>query len=121
MIRLFVIGFIILLGHCCQALRAAENWPQWRGPLGTGVAVDGNYPLDFSRDEGVAWKVELPGRGSSTPAVWGGQIFVTCGIDRQDGIVCYGLDGVDRWRRTLGPERAGKHPNGTGSNPSPAT
>ncbi|MEX0610621.1 MAG: PQQ-binding-like beta-propeller repeat protein, partial [Pirellulales bacterium] len=68
-----------------------------------------------------AWKMELPGLGTSTPAVWGEQIFVTCGIDGQDGVVCYGMDGRERWRRQLGPETAGKHRNGTGSNPSPTT
>jgi outer membrane protein assembly factor BamB len=63
----------------------------------------------------------LPGRGSSTPAVWGDQIFVTCGIDGQDAVVCYDMEGDELWRQTLGKERAGKHQNGTGSNPSPTT
>jgi outer membrane protein assembly factor BamB len=100
---------------------AADNWPQWRGPLGTGVAADGDYPVKFSPDEGVAWKIELPGKGSSTPAVWGDQIFVTCGIEGKDGIVCYDMAGNELWRQTLGTERRGKHQNGTGSNPSPTT
>jgi outer membrane protein assembly factor BamB len=99
----------------------ADNWPQWRGPLGTGVAADGNYPVEFSGDENVAWKVELPGRGSSTPAVWNDQLFVTCGIDGQDGVICYGLDGKERWRKTFGKEKPGKHANATGSNSSPVT
>jgi outer membrane protein assembly factor BamB len=103
------------------AFGATENWPQWRGPLETSVAVDGEYPVEFSAEEGVAWKLALPGVGCSTPAVWGDSIFVTSGIDGQDGVVCYGMDGSERWRRQLGPERAGKHRNGSGSNPSPVT
>jgi outer membrane protein assembly factor BamB len=101
--------------------RAAENWPQWRGPLANGVAADGGYPVDFASDQGVAWKATLPGVGCSTPAVWDDSIFVTCGIDGQDGVVCYGMDGSERWRRQLGSERSGKHRNGSGSNPSPVT
>lgn len=100
---------------------AAENWPQWRGPDGHGVAAAGNYPMTFSGDEGVAWKVALPGLGCSTPIVWGDSIFVTSGIDGNDGVLCYGFDGRERWRQTFGPERPGKHRNGSGSNPSPVT
>jgi outer membrane protein assembly factor BamB len=118
--RSFVVG-LLLVGLQGALATAAENWPQWRGPLVNGDAGDGDYPVEFSSDEGVAWKVALPGVGCSTPAVWGDSIFVTCGIDGQDGVVCYGLDGSERWRRQLGPERPGKHRNGSGSNPSPVT
>jgi outer membrane protein assembly factor BamB len=113
------IALVVVAGG--QRALAAENWPEWRGPLGTGVAAAGDYPVEFSAEKNVAWKTELPGLGRSTPAVWGDKIFLTCGIDGQDGVVCYGMDGRERWRKTLGPERPGKHPNGTGSNPSPVT
>ena len=111
---------IVLLTMAVTAL-AADNWPQWRGPSGTSVAAEGEYPVEFAADEGHAWKIELPGPGSSTPAVWGDAIFVTCGIEGQDGVVCYGLDGQERWRKTLGAGVGGEHRNGSGSNPSPAT
>jgi outer membrane protein assembly factor BamB len=114
-----VVATLVLL--LSQSASAAENWPQWRGPLGTGVADDGNYPVTFNREEGLTWKVELPGVGSSTPAVWGENIFVTCGIDGQDGLVCYDMGGQEKWRRQFGEERKGKHRNGSGSNPSPTT
>lgn len=100
---------------------AAENWPQWRGPMARGVGESADYPVEFSADKNVAWKVELPGVGCSTPIVWGDSIFVTCSIDGEDGVLSYGLDGTEKWRRQLGAERAGKHPNGSGSNPSPVT
>jgi outer membrane protein assembly factor BamB len=77
--------------------------------------------LAFSADEHVAWKVELPGIGSSTPAVWGDHIFVTCPIGEQDGLVCYSFAGKELWRKELGPQRKGKHRKGSGSNPSPVT
>ena len=117
---------LLCLGAALAALganvaSAAENWPQWRGPLFNGVGGAGNYPVKFSSDEGLAWKIVLPGAGCSTPAVWDDSIFLTCGIDGQDGVVCYAMDGSERWRRELGPERPGKHRNGSGSNPSPVT
>jgi len=101
---------------------AVDNWPQWRGPEGNGVAAEsGEYPTDFSAEEHVDWMVELPGRGSSTPAVWGDRIFVTCPNELQDSVVCYDFSGQELWRKHLGNQRAGKHRNGSGSNPSPVT
>ncbi len=112
----------LILGFAgCLSLSSlsAANWPQWRGPEGTSLALPGTYPTRFSPSENVLWKVKLPGVGSSTPAVWGDRIFVTCGIDGEDGVIAYDWNGNELWRETLGPERAGKHKNGSGSNPSP--
>ena len=57
-----------------------KNWPQWRGPHANGVAPHGNPPLEWAEDKNVKWKVEIPGKGSSTPIVWGNRIFVTTAI-----------------------------------------
>ena len=99
----------------------AQDWPQWRGPNANSVAVAGDYPTEFSKNKNVLWKVELPGKGSSTPAVWGDQIFVTSGDSGKDGLQCYDWDGELVWKQTLNDERSGKHKNGSGSNPSPIT
>lgn len=58
----------------------ARQWPQWRGPLGSGVAPHALPPLEWSETRNVRWKVEIPGRGSSTPVVWGDLVFVTTAI-----------------------------------------
>lgn len=113
-------GFSVLL-LLFQGSLSAANWPQWRGPDGTSLALPGNYPTRFSPSENVLWKVKLPGVGSSTPAVWEKRIFVTCGIDGEDGVIAFDWNGAELWRETLGPERPGKHKNGSGSNPSPIT
>ncbi len=99
----------------------ADNWPQWRGPNAMGVAEEGDYPEEFSADRGLLWKAPLPGPGSSSPVTWDDSIFVTCIADGQDTLCCYDFDGKQRWEKQLGPGREGKHRNGTGSNPSPAT
>lgn len=57
-----------------------ENWPQWRGPLATGVAPHGNPPVEWSETKNVRWKIEIPGRGLSTPIVWGDLVFVQTAI-----------------------------------------
>ena len=55
------------------------NWPQWRGPANTGVAGQA-APTTWSDSSNVAWKVEIPGRGFSTPVAWGDRIFLTTAI-----------------------------------------
>ena len=59
---------------------AERFWPQWRGPLMTGVAPHGNPPVEWSETKNVRWKVEIPGKGSATPVVWGDRIFVQTAV-----------------------------------------
>ena len=55
-------------------------WPQWRGPHATGVAPFGDPPVEWSEDRNVKWKVAIPGKGSSSPIVWGDRVFVTTAV-----------------------------------------
>ena len=59
---------------------AAADWPQFRGPDGTGTAAPAPIPLDWSESKHVAWKVPLPGAGWSQPVVAGGRVFVTAAV-----------------------------------------
>ncbi len=56
------------------------NWPQWRGPNSSGVAPDKNLPTEWSNSKNVAWKTAIPGKGYSSPIVWGNRIFLTTAI-----------------------------------------
>ncbi|MBI5085333.1 MAG: PQQ-like beta-propeller repeat protein [Acidobacteria bacterium] len=70
----------ICLFCCVWTLSAgAADWPQWRGPQFNGVA-EGAAPLEWSDSKNVAWKTPIPGRGFSTPVVWGDTIFLTTAI-----------------------------------------
>lgn len=61
--------------------RAADgDWPQWRGPLGTGAAPAADPPVEWSETKNIRWKVPLPGKGHSTPIVWGDRIYLTTAI-----------------------------------------
>ena len=59
---------------------ALDQWPQWRGPLGSGVAPHGNPPLEWSEGSHVRWKTPIPGEGHSTPVVWGDRVFLTTAV-----------------------------------------
>jgi outer membrane protein assembly factor BamB len=66
--------------------RAEEAWPQWRGPLGSGVAPLAQPPVEWSERRNIRWKTALPGRGHSTPIVWGDSIFLTTAIPFGDPV-----------------------------------
>jgi outer membrane protein assembly factor BamB len=55
------------------------NWPQFRGSS-AGVSEDGVLPSEWSTTENLDWAVEIPGRGWSSPIVWGDKLFVTSAI-----------------------------------------
>ena len=59
----------------------AENWPQWRGIANSGVSAEKDLPTEWSATENVAWKTALPGRGHSSPVVWGNHVFLTTAVE----------------------------------------
>ncbi len=54
-----------------------QQWPQFRGPRSTGVGSSPGLPTRWSATENVAWKTDIPGKGWSSPIVWGNRLFVT--------------------------------------------
>jgi len=61
------------------AAAAESDWPYWRGPNRDGMAR-GDAPLRWSDTEHIAWKASVPGRGFSSPVVWGDRIFLTTAV-----------------------------------------
>jgi outer membrane protein assembly factor BamB len=57
---------------------AAADWPGFRGPNGDGINTDSPVPTEWSRSKNLAWTVDLPGKGSSSPIVVGNRVLVTC-------------------------------------------
>ena len=57
-----------------------KNWPTWRGPLATGEALVGNPPVEWNENNNIRWKIPIPGKGLSTPVIWGDQIFITTAV-----------------------------------------
>src|SRR5213596_3595921 len=65
------------------SLTRAANWPQWRGSAGTGVSTETRLPADWSSEKNIRWKTPIPGRGHSSPIVWGNRIFLTTDIEEE--------------------------------------
>jgi outer membrane protein assembly factor BamB len=71
------LGFAVA-GLCLARANTNElrYWPQWRGPLASGVAPQANPPIEWSERKNVRWKVALPGKGHSSPVVFGDVIYL---------------------------------------------
>jgi len=86
---------LCLLSCCLGGSALGDNWPDFRGPNRDGRISTARLPLRWSEKENVTWKVELPGRGWSTPVAWNEQLWMTSA--EEDGksllVLCVGLDG----------------------------
>lgn len=72
---------------------ARKYWPQWRGPSGQGLVEGTGFPDSWSDKENIRWKVEVPGRGNSSPIVWKDRIFVTTAhAGERRTILCFRRD-----------------------------
>src|SRR4051812_44552150 len=96
------------------------DWANWRGPDNDGMAR-GDAPVRWSDTENIAWKAAIPGRGHSSPVVWGDRIFVTTAVPTGSGalpehkfvVLCFDrTNGKLLWEkvaRTAAPHE-GHHP-----------
>jgi outer membrane protein assembly factor BamB len=98
------IAFVILsvAGTVC----AGENWPQFRGPHGSGRADMAKLPLTWSEKQNIVWKTAIHDKGWSSPVVWGEQVWLTTAkedgkqlfavcVDRASGKVLHDLKVFD--------------------------
>jgi outer membrane protein assembly factor BamB len=95
----------------------AEDWPQFRGPDGQGHSGERGIPLVWSERENLQWKVPVPGRGWSSPAILGERIWLTTATDggRSLSAICFDRDtgrqklAVELFRRVDAAEINGKN------------
>jgi outer membrane protein assembly factor BamB len=82
-----VLGLLVAASLAGPAVAGDEAgpWPRWRGPQDTGAVPAGNPPLEWSEEKNVRWKVEIPGRGASTPIVLGDVIYLTTAVPVGEG------------------------------------
>ncbi|HUE69759.1 MAG TPA: PQQ-binding-like beta-propeller repeat protein [Pirellulaceae bacterium] len=86
----------------------ADNWPQWRGPDGTGVSQEKDLPIVWHEGRGIDWKSPLPAWGTSTPAIWGDAIFVTSHTDKNELLLLklHKKSGEILWTQNVGSGEA---------------
>jgi outer membrane protein assembly factor BamB len=118
LMRTFVAASCVVVGVVLgtAACGRAEDWTRFRGPNGSGIApASESVPSEWGDDKNLAWKLELPGPGSSSPIVVGNKVFVTSfsgyGVDPNDPgklndlkrhLVCIdATNGTQLWERTV--------------------
>ena len=84
--RLVVIFFFV------PGMLLATNWPGWRGPSGDGTSPEKGIPLKWSSTENIAWKAAIPGKGHSSPVVWGDRVFLTSCLPEKEQRILLCLD-----------------------------
>ncbi len=115
------IGVVFVLSAGSRGL-VAENWPQWRGPLGNGICREKNIPSQWSRTKNVAWRLKLPGPAGASPIVWNDRIFLTSVDGDQLILICVRTDGKQLWRQTVGyGNKNVRGDEGNSASPSPVT
>lgn len=102
------------------AAAASTNWPNWRGPQENGSTSAAKSPTRWDASH-VQWKAPLPGKGCSTPIVWQDRVYLTAPVGGKDALLAFDHTGRQLWQTAFGEESAGRHRNGSGSNPSPVT
>ena len=96
-----VISLIALIQILPWVDSQAQEWTRFRGPNGSGVSKATGIPVTWTDDD-YNWTIDLPVKGSSSPVLWGKQIFLT-GDDvakKRRSILCIDAeDGRIQWRR----------------------
>ncbi len=119
--HLVVLVWISISGGCLESQRgsmanldlplmtaseqsAKERWAGWRGGSRHGISDSVTVPLRWTNTSGVRWRSEVPGRGASSPVLWGDRVFLTSAMDSNDLVLfCIDLaDGEHIWQRSLG-------------------
>ena len=76
-----MVAFLLIMFFCvAPSYLTAQDWPNFRGPNGNGVLEKLTHPLTWSNDKNMAWAVDMPGGGLSSPIVQGDRIFLTTAI-----------------------------------------
>ena len=105
----FLLLFIAL--SCSRSIHGQSNWAQWRGPDASGISNETGLPTEWDETKNIRWKASIPGRGHSSPIIWGKRIFLTTSIE---GPIVPGADAVRHVRK--GQEY--KHPDSVGADHS---
>lgn len=101
----------------------AGNWSRFRGPNGTGVAIDQDLPVQF-QDKNILWKVPVPGVGNSSPIVWENRLFLqtATGDGKERLLLCLDTStGKTVWSKSIPGQKAKTHVKNTLASASAVT
>ncbi len=99
-------GLLVMGGRASPL--CAENWPQWRGPRGTGISRETSVPVFWNEDREIAWRCPLPEWGNSTPAIWDDSVFITSHTEDNRLLLLHigARSGAILWTQQVGSDAA---------------
>src|SRR4051812_31401096 len=107
--RFMLIGNALFIGLLLVATTAAaDTWPRFRGPNGTGIAENQNIPVKWTK-ENILWKIPLVGDGNSSPIIWNDFLFVQSASKDASKrlLICMNSKtGETKWTKSLSGEKA---------------
>ncbi len=116
---------LVVLLFFMPCLLLSENWPNWRGPSGDGISLEKGIPVKWSPTENIAWRVAIPGKGHSSPVVWGNKVFLTTCLPEKEQRLLLCLDqrtGKKLWQKVvLNSPLETIHPLNSRASSTPAT
>ncbi|HEX7295042.1 MAG TPA: PQQ-binding-like beta-propeller repeat protein [Pyrinomonadaceae bacterium] len=72
---------LLIVAWVSPTALAQPNWPQWRGLNASGISSETGLPTEWNESKNIRWKAAIPGRGHSSPIVWGNRVFLTTSIE----------------------------------------
>ena len=103
----------------------AQNWPSFRGPNGDGTSTEASLPTRWDSITNVIWKVEVPGKGYSSPVIWKEKLFITTALEEthEKILLCFdSKNGKLLWQKTVvNTPFESKHNNNSYASGTPAT
>ena len=78
--HLALLAVTLALSSGIDARAGETEWPQFRGPTGQGISEAANVPVKWGAEESVAWKIEVPGKGWSSPILSRGRLYLTSAV-----------------------------------------
>ena len=124
--KIVLLCFSCVLVFISVSAQEVENWTRFRGPNGQGISEATGLPLNWSADDNIAWKTDIPGESWSSPITWNDHIFLTTATN--DGKNCHVI-AVDRktgnilWNKIVFTQESDqqRHPMNTYATPTPVT
>jgi outer membrane protein assembly factor BamB len=114
-----VVAVLIL---CRSEAAHSQEWTRFRGPNGSGISDAKTVPIEWTSTD-ANWTARLPGRGHSSPVVWGDLLFVTSANEKAKtrSLICIDTkDGSSKWAKESNYQTYRKHKNNSFASSTPA-
>ncbi len=120
--NVYLSTLVLLAASTVPVVSTAQEWTRFRGPNGTGQSSAKSIPVTWTEAD-YNWKLKLPGKGNSSPVLWGDKLFLLSAdpADATRYVVCIDVKlGQIAWSREYPSSPHHLHPRNTFASSTPA-